>query len=125
MPRIDASLATQLVDVQRPVQTDRDKLLQAETAKVKAMEESAQNGADPVTQDDVRAAAVRLQKVVEATSLKQLSFGFQHDDLTDSSVVVIRDAESNEVIRQIPGDEVLKLRKQLDEIIGIMFDKQA
>ena len=125
MPRIDASIATQIADIIRPVQTDRDATLQAETARTKALANATTEGADPVRDDDVRAAAVHLQQVVEATTMKQVSFGFQQGETPNESIVVIRDQETNKVIRQIPGDDVIKLRKQIDSIIGILFDKHA
>ena len=37
----------------------------------------------------------------------------------------IRDIKSNELIRQIPAEEVLKLAKRLDDLTGILFKAQA
>ena len=37
----------------------------------------------------------------------------------------IKDTKTNEVIRQIPGEDALKLAKQLDEVTGVLFKAQA
>ncbi len=43
----------------------------------------------------------------------------------DAVVVEITDRQSGEVIRQFPPEEVLQIRKKLDELVGMLFDKQA
>ena len=43
----------------------------------------------------------------------------------DVVVVKVTDRESGELVRQIPSDEVLALRKKLQELSGILFDEKA
>ena len=46
---------------------------------------------------------------------------FSVDELSGQLVVQVKDAKTNEVIRQIPSEEMLKLTKQLDTIRGLLF----
>ncbi len=47
---------------------------------------------------------------------------FNVDEETKEIVVKVVDPKTNEVIRQIPPEELLEIRKKLDEIVGILFD---
>ncbi len=55
----------------------------------------------------------------------QRSLGFTVDEASGQMVMQIKDTETNELIRQIPGEDVLKLAKRLDDLTGILFKAQA
>lgn len=55
----------------------------------------------------------------------QRSLGFSMDESTGHMVMQIKDTKTNEVIRQIPGEDVLKLAKRLDDLTGVLFKAQA
>lgn len=57
--------------------------------------------------------------------LTQRSLGFSIDEDSGHTVMLIKDTETNELIRQIPGEDVLKLAKQLDDLTGKLFKAQA
>lgn len=57
--------------------------------------------------------------------LTQRSLGFSMDEASGHMVMQIKDTETNEVIRQIPGEDVLKLVKRLDDVTGVLFKAQA
>lgn len=57
--------------------------------------------------------------------IAQHSLGFTVDEVSGKMVMQIRDTKTNELIRQIPGEEVLKLAKRLDDLSGILFKAQA
>lgn len=50
---------------------------------------------------------------------------FTVDKDTGRTVIQIRDSQTNEVIRQIPQEDVLKLAKRLDEVQGLLFQEKA
>lgn len=122
MTRIDAAVATQVVDSTRPNQTSRDQADQLGQA-VRQTANGPQGDATPPTAEEVRSAAARLQQVIEAASGRQLNFNF--DKKYDELVAVIQDSKTGETIRQIPAKEILKLRSQIDDIVGVMVNKQA
>ncbi len=54
-----------------------------------------------------------------------LSLGL-HEQPDDGTIVVqIRDKRNNKVVRQIPSKAVMELRMKLDELAGLLFDKNA
>ncbi len=55
---------------------------------------------------------------------------FSVDDSTGRVIVTVRDSETNEVIRQIPSDELLALSQRLtdaleDDASGFLFESKA
>lgn len=122
MSRIDAVVATQVPDVARPVQTDRDVQLQSQQAQQVANAQSAE-GQQTVDSDDLRAAASQLRQVVEAASGRRLKFDI--DEKSKMSYVQITDLATGETIKQIPSKEVMALHARLDELIGLFVNKKA
>lgn len=50
---------------------------------------------------------------------------FDRDDETNSLIVKIIDRDTGEVLRQIPPDQILKMRRHLREALGLVFDHIA
>jgi flagellar protein FlaG len=53
------------------------------------------------------------------------SLQFRVDDATGRTVVSICDAETGEVIRQVPGEEVLKMAQRLQDTVGALLDEKV
>lgn len=81
---------------------------------------------------DARDPGERKQEVAKAVedinshleSLRR-DLQFSVDDDSGSTVVKVVDPETDEVIRQIPAEEVLELRKRLEEAEGVIFRGEA
>lgn len=56
---------------------------------------------------------------------KSYNLAFSVDQRSGESVVKVSDAESGDVIRQIPSEELLVLRKKMDDLSGIIFDEKV
>lgn len=74
------------------------------------------------TRREVRLAVDELQRKAQAFA-PNLKFSVDHD--TGRTVVRVTDANTQEVIRQIPAEEVLQLAKELDRMQGLLFNKEA
>ncbi len=61
----------------------------------------------------------RTNKVASAYN-NQISFEISEEG--DPPVVVIRDKESGEVIRQIPAEEMVDLNRKMRDLVGMMFN---
>jgi flagellar protein FlaG len=74
-------------------------------------------------------AAADLNEVVESLNgnleVLRRDLRFSVDDDSGETVVKVLDAETEEVIRQIPAEEVLELQKRLEEAAGVIFRGQA
>ena len=72
----------------------------------------------------------QVQKAVE--TLKQLietkapnSLAFSIDDSTGKTIVRITDAQTGEMIRQIPSEEMLEIARSLDKMQGMLLRQEA
>lgn len=53
------------------------------------------------------------------------SLQFRVDEATGRMVVSLYDAETGEVIRQLPGEDALRIAQRLQESLGAMLDEKA
>ena len=70
----------------------------------------------------MRSTVAHIKQVIEAASGRQLSFSV---DDTGKTLLVKIVGDQGEVIRQIPSQEVLDLRKRIDALVGAFIDKRA
>ena len=53
----------------------------------------------------------------------QSNLGFTVDESAHVFVITVRNLETNEIIRQIPGEEVLKVAHNIESLKGILYHK--
>lgn len=51
--------------------------------------------------------------------------GFSYDDSKKTPVIRVTDANSGELVRQIPSEEVLKFAHHIDALKGMLYNKVA
>lgn len=83
-------------------------------------ESAAQN--KPVSTEEIEKSVQDLNHFMQSMK-RNLSFSF--DDELGRGVVAVKDIESDEVIRQIPSEELVVLIKKMDDVAGILFDKKV
>jgi len=66
--------------------------------------------------------AAELNRQVQRTGT---ALGFAVDEVAGRNVVTVRNKESGEVVRQIPGDEVLAVAHNIERLKGIIFSRNA
>lgn len=76
----------------------------------------------PASREQVEQAVKDIRKVVNSVA-SDLQFSVDKD--SGRTVVKIVDSKTKEVIRQIPGEEVLALRRALDKMKGMLFSMEA
>jgi flagellar protein FlaG len=79
---------------------------------------------EPVPQQQPQPAQVRkavesLKQLVEAKAPNSLAFSI--DDSTGKTIVRITDAETGDMIRQIPSEEILEIARSLDKMQGMLL----
>ncbi len=94
----------------------------AGSAAVKDAASGAQPAPPPETEESVRAAVAAINRAAKA-----LNNSVQLDLDSDSGRAVVRviDSETGQLIRQIPSEEVLELRRALDRIAGLLINRTA
>ncbi|KAI5916105.1 flagellar protein FlaG [Thauera sp. 2A1] len=66
-----------------------------------------------------------LEDVAKAVAPMAQSLEFSLDKDSGKTVVKVMDTETNEVIRQIPSEEVLAISKAVDKLKGLLIKQQA
>lgn len=78
---------------------------------------------DPIkAQQNIQQAISLLNQQMAATSR---GLGFSYDDSKKTPVIKVTDANSGEVVRQIPSEEALKFAHHIDALKGMLYNKIA
>jgi len=77
--------------------------------------------AKPASTEKVPAEEL-LDKIKELTEDGLYSIRFETDAKSDSLIVKVVDSETNELIRQVPSEELLTLHKRMIEFRGNFID---
>jgi flagellar protein FlaG len=92
---------------------------------------SAEAPAD-VPRQKPAAAPVTIPKIESVTRqidsfLRSInkSLQFRVDQATGEMVVTIRDDETGEVIRQVPGEDALRIAQRIEDQLSTMLDEKA
>ena len=70
-----------------------------------------------------------LKQAIERMNQQAIKDGrklnFAMDEVTDQMVITVRKAESGEVIRQIPSEAVLRVAHNMEQLKGLVHDKNS
>jgi flagellar protein FlaG len=117
-----SNISTQLGDAIRPQQTVIDRQTQTQTAQVQQAQ-VAEAGDAPVSSESLHVAIAQLKQVVEATSSRRLSLNI--DPESEEMFMQVTDMHTGEVIKQIPTKEARALHARLQEVVGMLINKEA
>ena len=99
------------------------------TAKVETRPENVQQAGNAKEQAQRVPSAGELHKALEevekAVAPMAQSLQFSLDKDSGKTVVKVMDTDTNEVIRQIPTEEVLAISKAVDKLKGLLIKQQA
>ena len=78
-------------------------------------------------QDQFDASAISnlvssVNQYVDAVSNNKV--GFHYDQRNERHIVLVKDKDTNEIIREIPPKEMVDLLKNLEDITGIIYDNK-
>ena len=74
---------------------------------------------------DIGEVQTALEEVEKAVAPMAQSLQFSLDKDSGRTVVKVMDTDTNEVIRQIPSEEVLAISKAVDKLKGLLLKQQA
>lgn len=81
--------------------------------------------AAPKAVQPAREVAGAVSEIRDFVQMVRRELQFEVDDDTGRTVVTVRDAKTEEVIRQIPSEEVLEIAARLEEVSGVLFRERA
>lgn len=92
-----------------------------------ALQAQVETGKKQETQDETNRklmdeAASSLNDLVKTF---QRNLKFTVDDESGTSVISVHDAQTNELIRQIPSQDTLELIHNMDKVVGLLFKAEA
>ena len=87
----------------------------ADQRKDQSVNKLAENAAE------IREAVAEINKAVKKVPT---SLDFSVDEASKRFIVSVTDTNTGEVIRQLPGDAVLRIAKQLESLKGVVFDQK-
>ena len=70
----------------------------------------------------IRQATAKVNQAIQSFSR---NIEFSVDEATNITVVRVLDKETNQLIRQIPGDEILSVAKSIDRLQGLIIRQKA
>jgi len=86
----------------------------------------------PVAQISKEELQQAVDVVNQAVALEQRSLSFSIDDVSGRSVIKVVDFETDELIKQIPSEELLKvaqdikrLQEEMGQSIGLLIDSKV
>lgn len=88
-------------------------------------------GSEPRVSPDTNGQAIRAAVEAAVAAVKDRiqtnasNLEFRIDDESGETVVRVKDAETNEVIRQYPSEEVLAIARNLARLESVLVDKKA
>ena len=88
-------------------------------------EERGQVKAKPQTQAHIKEVSEAVNEVNDFLKNMNRNLSFSIDEDSGDSVIIIKDSENDEVIRQIPSEELLVIRKKMDYLVGVLFDAKV
>lgn len=77
-----------------------------------------------LSQKELQDAVEEIQQRFQSMG-SSFKFGLYKNRETDSIVAQLRDKKTDEIIKQFPSDEVLKLREKLQDLVGLLFDEKV
>ena len=81
-------------------------------------------GAEELSPEDMEEAIAEMQSRMDSMGSK-LKFGLHQHEKTEGIVIQITDKTNGDLIKQFPSEEVLQLQEKLNDLVGLLFDKQA
>jgi flagellar protein FlaG len=105
------------VRIQRQAQAER-----ATAPAVELERTPAPRPAHPVEIPKMESVRQQIDTFLRSTNL---ALQFRVDDASGRMVVSITDAATGEVIRQVPGEEALRMAERIDATIGAMLDENV
>lgn len=75
------------------------------------------------SQEQVKRAVESMKQLAETAAPNSLQFSI--DDDTGKTIVRVSDAQTGEIIRQIPSKELLEIARSLDKMQGMLLRQKA
>jgi flagellar protein FlaG len=97
---------------------------QLNTDKKIKSEEKIVNSEDQKKQDHID-TEVAMERVVSAAKFFNRKIHLEVEEDLNMMIVKVIDSETDEIIRQIPAEELIELSKNADDLKGLLINKEG
>lgn len=66
-----------------------------------------------------------VETLNEYTDVLQTKLGFSINEGADKIVITVRNKDTDEIIRQIPAEELLLIQEKMEELTGLLLNKKV
>ena len=112
---VEAPLSPSLTKPEEVKQTEKSSVMQLKESEAAVKE-------DAITEDEAEAVVDTLN---EYTNVLQTKLGFSINKEVEKIVVTVRNKETDEIIRQIPAEELLLIQEKMEELTGLLLNKKV
>lgn len=122
---------SEISNIGSPAAPPRQAVASATAEKPGAISEVSQPHVQPIKKVDAitldpQEKRLRLEEAIRALSekleAKQSGLSFRVDERLGRSIVMVTSKQTGEVIRQIPGETVLRVANSIESLKGVLFD---
>ena len=116
----EVDVRTQLAAVQRKLAATAAAQAPAQSPAAEAPRQ--QPAARPVTIPKIESVTRQIDSFLRSINK---SLQFRVDQATGQMIVTIRDDETGEVIRQVPGEDAVRIAQRIEDTLSAMLDEKA
>jgi flagellar protein FlaG len=106
------------INATKPVQIDQYDVGSDSSADIQRVSQSERG----LSTDEIEQIVSELNNFIQIFNTK---IAFEIDKETKKTVLKIIDAQSNEIIRQIPPEELLAISKRISELLGLIINARV
>ncbi len=112
----------QVEKIQSVATSENVKQTEMKQDKVKAEEQTLKTNAEKMTYEETNEIVKALESYMDVL---QTNIGFSVNSKTEKVIVTVTNKETNEVIRQIPPEELVALQEKMKELTGFIFSEMV
>lgn len=114
--------ATSLSTSFRPASISNKPLIELVSNEAVSVQIAQSVTVNTIQPGQLQEAVGKIEKFAQAV-LQNLKFSIDED--TGKTVIKVMDAETNELVRQIPSEEIIDIARSLSKIHGTLFNDHA
>jgi flagellar protein FlaG len=103
--------------------SDTARAVQVGAGSSAAVDKAAvRTGGSPPKSSEIKAEVEALRKVMRRLDTK---VDVRFEEGSSRTVIKVLDAETGEVLRQFPSEEILAFRRSMEQLVGVTVDKRV
>lgn len=106
-----------------PISIEREAVDQIQNTAPDQPQKTEPEKKESLPTEEIKKIAETLNEYMDGLQT-DLGF-FMHEELNHQVIVEIKNKKTNEIIKQIPSEELVTIREKMAELTGLLFDKSV